>query len=181
MPSLVMSILKGPSDKKINYDLYTKRDLELLLPPSNISPLHAAVASENMQCIEDLLQFGANPNVRDIRGNTPLHLASLFVDVLKVFELLLDYGANPNSLNKNGQHPLAMVIENKGHFNKYTKKRMGERTDIIKELLLRHIKFDLITNYNTLAKIADYAGMFGIGMGKHTTNALESSGKLKFK
>ena len=40
------------------------------------TPLHLAVRDNSIEIIEILLAFGANPSIRDFRGNTCLHMAT---------------------------------------------------------------------------------------------------------
>ncbi|XP_075049508.1 NF-kappa-B inhibitor alpha [Mixophyes fleayi] len=40
------------------------------------TPLHLAIITEQCEIAEKLLQAGCNPEIRDYRGNTPLHIAS---------------------------------------------------------------------------------------------------------
>lgn len=40
------------------------------------TPLHLAVRDNSVEIVEILLAFGANPSIRDSRGNTCLHLAT---------------------------------------------------------------------------------------------------------
>ena len=44
------------------------------------SPLHLAVMTKQPRIVRRLLLAGANPTVRDFRGNTPLHLACIAGD-----------------------------------------------------------------------------------------------------
>jgi hypothetical protein len=56
-----------------------------------------------------LLEHGANPNLQDEAGNTPLHRAiasRMVVDPSKFTQLLLDSGADPGIRNKAGRTPL---------------------------------------------------------------------------
>jgi len=66
---------------------------------------YAAEGYNHPEVVELLLEHGANPNVRDYDGYTPLHYAveGCHVDVARV---LLDHGADPTIRNNNGMTPL---------------------------------------------------------------------------
>jgi ankyrin repeat protein len=87
---------------------------------SNLNPLgdwtslEAATSQSNVQAVQVLLEHGANPNIPDGWGNTPLHYAASVLADEKVFSLLLDKKANPNVRNRNGQTPLDLVKRSLG-------------------------------------------------------------------
>ena len=63
---------------------------------------------------EALLKKGADPNIPDIKGNTPLIIASTFKDVYGLAFLLcflLAKGAEPNVCNKHGMTPLMFAAK----------------------------------------------------------------------
>ena len=61
-----------------------------------------------------LLQQGADPNIPDSDGETPLHHAAGHGDAVMTFALLSN-GANPNLKNRHGWTPLHLAAA-KGHF-----------------------------------------------------------------
>ena len=59
------------------------------------------------------VDYGADPNVRDKRGNTLLHYTVQYgwMDVNYLVETLLSRGADPNARNKNGETPLHVAVK----------------------------------------------------------------------
>lgn len=55
--------------------------------------LHSAVVSGNLTEVERLLKLGANPNVANREGRTPLYAAALF-GFKNIYELLRQFGAS---------------------------------------------------------------------------------------
>ena len=59
----------------------------------------------NYELLKMALEAGADPNISDKDGITPLHIACMRRDI-KMIELLLEYRANPNEIDKAGKQPL---------------------------------------------------------------------------
>lgn len=64
--------------------------------------MHSAVSRLQSDVIRILLEAGANPNVRQSAGWTPLHAAAANGDITSV-DLLLDAGADPTATNDEGR------------------------------------------------------------------------------
>ena len=74
------------------------------------SALWQAVSENKIESTELLLAHGANPNISDRSGNTPLHLA-VAKNQSGTTELLLKSSADVNARNDNGQTPLWMASQ----------------------------------------------------------------------
>jgi len=74
--------------------------------------LHDAVKHRQMDVVSTLLEHKANPNVRDVRGRTPLHSAILNgKNYSSIVQLLVTYGANINSCDGSTNTPSHLVLE----------------------------------------------------------------------
>lgn len=64
------------------------------------------VVARDIETVDMLLsQFNANPNVKDINGNTALHTAASYGDYY-IVKLLIEYGADVNAVNIQGNTPI---------------------------------------------------------------------------
>lgn len=72
--------------------------------------LHIIARSRNTLYLRFLLQKGANPNLQDSRGNTPLMIAveNRFVDGV---DTLILYKASLNLANQSGETPLIRAVQ----------------------------------------------------------------------
>lgn len=62
------------------------------------TPLHLAVRDNSLEIVEILLAFGANPSIRDFRGNTCLHMATA-VRSSEALKLLVESTNSKEELN----------------------------------------------------------------------------------
>jgi ankyrin repeat protein len=72
--------------------------------------MHSAVSRLQSDVARILLEAGANPNVRQSAGWTPLHAAAMNGDVTSV-ELLLASGADPTATNDEGRSVIDLATE----------------------------------------------------------------------
>jgi ankyrin repeat protein len=71
----------------------------------NCTALHLAVEKLNVDAVEALLEYGANVNIPDSSGLTPLHYAAM-LDSRQLCQLLLQYGADLEVKDTEGHTPL---------------------------------------------------------------------------
>ena len=82
-------------------------------PRTGKTLLFVAVENGDLERVEYLLSKGANPNARDHRGDSPLHLSMRFPTVFhprSIAAALLNKGANVNAQNKRGVTPLHRAV-----------------------------------------------------------------------
>jgi ankyrin repeat protein len=72
--------------------------------------MHSAVSRLHADVVRILLDAGANPNVRQSAGWTPLHAAAMNGDLTSV-ELLLASGADPTATNEEGRSVIDLANE----------------------------------------------------------------------
>lgn len=75
-----------------------------LINEDKMTPLHLAIRDNSLEIIEILLAFGANPAVKDRRGNTSLHMATAAksTDILSMLVKNVE-ARDVNSLNEYGR------------------------------------------------------------------------------
>lgn len=76
------------------------------------SALHIVVARRDRTWIAFLIAKGANVNIRDFNGVTPLVLASN-MNFVEGAELLIEKGARVNDANQAGETPLITAVHNR--------------------------------------------------------------------
>jgi len=74
------------------------------------APIHLAVQSGDDQLIDHLLNLGANINIQNKQGVTPLHLAAQNPDNHNLVSKLIENGANPNLYDNDYETPLFVAI-----------------------------------------------------------------------
>eukprot|EP00439_Symbiodinium_sp_Y106_P052939 s1021_g7.t1 len=83
----------------------------VVMPPSDTTPLHAASRAGNLNMVNLLLEAQANPNAREVSqcgGRAALHLAAQ-ANLTEIANNLLAKGANPVMRDSRGQTPLHLA------------------------------------------------------------------------
>jgi ankyrin repeat protein len=111
--------------------------LDLLLANKNIkidemdkfgmTALHYAIMNSNVTTFRCLIDNGANPNVTNKDGRTPLHDAARLAKDMEIVELLLNQkDLNVNYLDNEGKNPLHYAKDNKHGLGKAIANRLRE-------------------------------------------------------
>ena len=74
------------------------------------TPVYCSILSGNIEALNDLLLFGADPNIPNFLGETPLYL-SVNEKNLDCLFLLLKYNADCNIQTKKGNTPLHLAVQ----------------------------------------------------------------------
>ena len=83
--------------------------------------------SNNKNALKELLKLGADPNIPNNLGETPLYLC-IESENYDLFKLLLDNNADPNIQKRNGDTPLHLLIKKKLD-NKYINEILKKNTN----------------------------------------------------
>jgi len=93
--------------------------------------------SEYLPIVELLLKKGADPNIKNEDGDTPLHIAAINA-YDRIVELMLDFQADPNRTNRDGDTPLHKAVEYAYHQIDWKKSWDYKPYCNIVKLLLNH-------------------------------------------
>lgn len=137
-PDIIKAAKKGNS-AKIRNILKTKpdsiNDTDIVLKRT---ALIYAVINKYIVIVDILLKNGANPNIKDDRGDTALSLST----TMKNIELLLKYNADVNIKNKFGRTALMEYIDSISLFS------VENITIILKKFLEHGLDLDIKDNGN---------------------------------
>ena len=89
-----------------------QHSLDQIENAKNISPIHTAIISDNLEELENLLKLGENPDILDKSGETPLYL-SVDIENYDAMIILLEFGADSNIQKSDGNTPLHLATEKK--------------------------------------------------------------------
>jgi len=103
---LLAYVGRGKEFKEL-LDEKSLRELEKLKDTTGSGLLHWALMGECQVCLETLIAKGLNPNIKNIRGETPLQYGVNGGD-LKATRVLLKAGADPNVMTNGFGHTLLM-------------------------------------------------------------------------
>lgn len=97
----------NPNERVIRALLENKADTSAK-DSEGYAPLHLSLFNGSKKPVEWLLKHGADVEVRDRYGNTPIFFS---LPSKEITELLLDHKANPNAQNNEGNTPLHKLVE----------------------------------------------------------------------
>jgi ankyrin repeat protein len=134
-----LAVAKASSDSDdgiLNSFLANAKDINInqSTPQHRWTALHVAVVTSNVTAARFLLSKGANPNVANKNGVTPLHLAAVLGKNMDIIELLLNHeDVDVNCLTNDGQSALHYAMDNKKGYGERIANRLKEKSTIERE------------------------------------------------
>ena len=89
-----------------------KENNNIIEKSNNISEIHTAIISDNLEELEKLLKLGENPDILNKYGETPLYL-SVDIENYDAMVILLEFGADCNIQKNDGNTALHLASEKK--------------------------------------------------------------------
>ncbi|THD28000.1 putative ank repeat-containing [Fasciola hepatica] len=108
---LIYLAAAGGNKDELKEYLKDEKDINYVDNLTGMMPVHAAASWGNPECLEILIENGADINQRDEMLCTPVHHAARNGHQ-KAFEWLSNHGANLISRNLFGQTPADMALSN---------------------------------------------------------------------
>lgn len=133
-----------------------------------MTPLHYAVNYNNIEAVETLLKYNADPNIKNKNGVNSLHL-SIYIKNIDIFNILLETDVDINAVTNLGESALHYacnfqlydVCEKllKKGINPNIKDNEDELSAIVYAITLNNFKiFKLLLKYKADVNIQDYYG-----------------------
>ncbi|XP_064109584.1 ankyrin repeat and SOCS box protein 12-like [Macrobrachium nipponense] len=95
--------------KQVLEDSSSKEWLNYRVRPYMSPPLRLAVSGASCECVELLLDAGAEIDLEDVKGQTPLFVATSCRKIA-IMKVLLERGAHPDGSRKNRCTPLLIAV-----------------------------------------------------------------------
>ena len=165
---------KTPLDEAIN-PFYNKTEIANLLHKhgGKHGTIHSAVGGGDVEAVKEFLAAGADVNVKDKRGFTPLHWASISGHKEAV-ELLIDNGADVNAMRGGGGTPLSYAAS-WGH-EEIVELLIANGADVNVKDAFSETPLDVATHPDNPNASAETANLLRKRGGK-TAEALKAEGK----
>lgn len=109
----IIAMINTKNYDKIREILEIDRSIVNIIDDDSL--LHLSVFSNDYEICKLFLKYGANPNIKDKSGQTPI-FRIIFSTTNKILGLLIEYGALINMSDCNGNTPLHIAVLSKNYF-----------------------------------------------------------------
>lgn len=155
-PSALCTAIKNKRMDILKYLVDNGGDVNKKDVSTQYTPLLYSIIFGDEDTTRYLLEYGADPNIQNRSGDTPLYRSLMNDNKNAITKLLLKYGADPNIKNRVGNTSLFPAVE-------------YSNLDIVKELIKHGAKIDIRNNrgkslldYAKDEKIIDYLKSLGL-------------------